>query len=110
VPFAISRAPLDIVEIAQTSPFVESLSLKGRSSHADLPAWSPDGVILKQDIDQREFRLKIPADCKLEYELLSGRGTAEINDDRIVLKRNSPGTIVWRNFRIVPLQFLSEVR
>lgn len=105
-PFSISRIPLDFVEISQMSPFVESLPQKGKLAE-DFPAWSPNGVILKQDVEQREFKLKIPSDCKLEYELV-GSGKAELFKDRIVLRRTEPGTIVWRKLRIIPIQFTGD--
>jgi hypothetical protein len=64
-------------------------------------------VILKQNVDVREFKLKVPANSKLEYELV-GKGTAELGPDRIILRRSVPETIVWQRFRIVPAQFARE--
>src|ERR1051326_3024932 len=71
-PFSISREPFDYVEVAQVSPFVDSLPQHGIPAE-EVPAWSPNGVILKQNVDERQFKLKIPANCKLEYEIV-GRG------------------------------------
>jgi 4-amino-4-deoxy-L-arabinose transferase-like glycosyltransferase len=105
-PFSISFQPLDYVEIAQVSPFVDRLPQKGIPGE-DIPAWSPQGVILKQDVDTLEFKLKLPGNCKLEYELV-GRGTAELTADGIRLRRYSLGTIVWQRFRIVPAQLFRE--
>jgi 4-amino-4-deoxy-L-arabinose transferase-like glycosyltransferase len=105
-PFSISRTPLDHVEISQVSPLVATLPQKGIPAD-EVPAWSPDGVILKQNGDLREFKLKVPADTKLEYEVI-GSGKAEMNQDGIVLRRIGSGTIVWRNLRIVPLRFVGE--
>jgi len=58
-------------------------------------------------MDVREFKLRIPANSKLEYELV-GSGTAETTPDGIVLRRAAPGTIVWQRFRIVPSQLARE--
>jgi len=107
VPFSFSLAPFDEVDILQVSPFVATLPQKGRPAE-DIPAWSPDGVVLKQNVDAREFRVRIPANCKLEYEII-GHGTAEATPGGIILRRTAPGTIVWRRFRIVPAQFAGEV-
>jgi len=105
-PFSISRMALDHVEVSQISPFVTSLPQKGVPVE-EVPAWSPDGVILKQNVEQREFKLKIPSGCKLEYELV-GTGKANIDKDGIILRRAGPGTIVWKKLRIMPLQFAGE--
>jgi hypothetical protein len=102
-PFSISRKTLDYVEVAEVSPLVMSLPQKGVPVE-EVPAWSPDGVILKQNVYRREFKLMIPAGTKLEYELI-GNGKADIEDGSIVLRRAGSGTIVWRRLRIVPLQF-----
>ena len=73
----------------------------------EVPAWSPDGVILKQEVDEREFEVSIPANCKLEYDL-EGHGRANVEGDRLILRRDRPETLVWRRFRLVPLQFMSD--
>ena len=105
-PFSISRTSLDHVEISQISPLVTTLPQQGTPAE-QVPAWSPDGVILKQKVDLREFKMKIPAGTRLEYEVI-GSGKAEMNQDGIVLRRISSGTIVWKKLRIVPLRFVSE--
>jgi 4-amino-4-deoxy-L-arabinose transferase-like glycosyltransferase len=105
-PFAISTAPLDFLEIAQVSPFVDHLPQTGIPAE-QVPAWSPKGPILKQNADVREFKLRIPANSKLEYELV-GSGAAEITPDGLRLKRLSPDTIVWQRFRIVPAQLAQQ--
>lgn len=105
-PFSISRTAFDHVEISQVSPLVTTLPQQGTPVE-QVPAWSPDGVILKQNVDLREFKLKIPADTKLEYEVI-GSGKAEMNNDGIVLRRMSSGTIVWKKLRIVPLRFVGK--
>jgi 4-amino-4-deoxy-L-arabinose transferase-like glycosyltransferase len=99
-PFALSWEPLDRVEISQISPFVKGLPQQGIPAE-EIPAWSPRGVILKQTVDRLEFKMKIPANSKLEYEV-DGKGAAELAADKVILRRSSPGTIVWRNFRLVP--------
>jgi hypothetical protein len=105
-PFAFSKAPLDYLEIAEVSPFVEHLPQTGIPAE-QVPAWSPKGVILKQNADIREFKLRIPANSKLEYELV-GSGAAEITPDGLRLKRLAPDTIVWQRFRIVPAQLAQQ--
>ena len=102
MPFQISRVPLDHVDISEMSPLVLGLPQRGISGE-DVPAWSPKGPILKQSQERREFKVKIPAHTKLEYEL-EGDGQAETGADGIILRRRSPGTIVWRNLRLVPFQ------
>jgi hypothetical protein len=64
-------------------------------------------LILKQNGDVREFKLRIPANSKLEYELVAS-GTAETTPEGIVLRRAGPGTIVWRRFRIVRSQLVRK--
>src|SRR5581483_10779339 len=106
LPFAFSTAPLDFVEVVQVNPFVEHLPQTGIPVE-EVPAWSPDGVILKQNVDVREFKVKIPANSKLEYELV-GSGTAEVIPGGVRLRRLGPGTLVWQRFRIVPAQFAQQ--
>jgi hypothetical protein len=103
VPFTFSRLPYDHVEIAQMNPFVKALPQTGIPGD-EVPAWGPDGVILKQDVDAREFKMNIPDNCTIEYEVV-GEGSVERTADGIILRRLSPGTIVWKRFRIVPSQF-----
>ncbi len=100
VPFSLSLAPFDQVDIAQMNPLVTQLPQVGVPAE-DVPAWSPEGPIIKQNVDRREFKVKIPANSKLEYEVV-GQGHAETTADGIILHRDLPGTIVWRNMRIVP--------
>lgn len=107
VPFVVSRIPLDRIEIAEVSPLVLQLPQQGVPAE-DVPAWSPDGVILKQNAPQRVFRAKFPAAGKLEYEIDGGDGVAEREDGAIVLTKSSPATIVWRRLRIVPPEFESQ--
>ena len=42
---------------------------------------SPNGVFLEQNVDVREFKLRNPANGKLEYELV-GKGTGETVSSR----------------------------
>jgi len=106
-PFSVSQTPLDHVEIAQVSPFVTDLPQKGVPAE-DIAAWSPDGVILKQSVERRDFDVKIPAQSELQYEV-EGQGKAVMRGQTITLKRTGSGTIVWKNLRIMPLQFVSDV-
>ncbi len=99
-PFSFSLTPFDEIEISEINPLVAGLPQRGVPAE-EVPAWSPGGPILKQSVDLREFKMKIPANSKLEYEI-EGQGSAEATGEGIVLRRQSPGTIVWRNLRLVP--------
>jgi hypothetical protein len=68
---------------------------------------SPSGVILNQNVDAREFKLRIPANSKLEYEIVAS-GTADTTPDGIVLRRAAPGTVGRLRFRIVRSQLVRE--
>ena len=74
VPFTISRAPYDSVEVAQVSPLVPGV------------VWSPDGPIFIQNEPEREFPVKMPSDTKIEYDL-DGDGVVALFNDRIFLKK-----------------------
>jgi 4-amino-4-deoxy-L-arabinose transferase-like glycosyltransferase len=100
VPFIFSRAPLDRLEIVQVSPLVSSLPQRGVPGK-DIPAWSPQGVILRQEEAERAFPVKVPAKSSLEYEI-EGEGTAEITNTGILLKKVGPGSVLWRSVRLVP--------
>jgi hypothetical protein len=94
VPFTISLAPHDRLEIAQVSPFPDAV-------------WSPTGAMLKQTEAERFFPIKVPANAAIEYDL-DGTGTAELSAEGIRLKKDWAGTVIWRNFRIVPRQFATQ--
>ena len=91
VPFALSRAPFDRIEIAEVCPLPGAV-------------WSPEGPILKQEEPEREFPMRLPLNTKIEYDL-EGDGTVATMTGRVRLIKRSPSIIVWRNFRIVPKQF-----
>jgi 4-amino-4-deoxy-L-arabinose transferase-like glycosyltransferase len=103
VPFVFSRAPFDIVEVAQVSPLALRLPLPENN-----PAWSPDGVIFRQSEDERLFPMKVPSGTALEYEVENGDGTARIVEEGIRLHKGASPIIVWKNFRLVPAQFAME--
>jgi hypothetical protein len=88
-PYTISSAPLDRIEVSQMSPLMPAA------------VWSPDGPIYVQTEPEREFRLKIPSDTKIEYES-DGDGVVALTDERIRLIKTGAPAITWRNFRIVP--------
>jgi hypothetical protein len=91
-PFTLSRAPFDRVEIAQICPLPGAV-------------YSPKGPIFQQTEGEHEFRMKMPADSKIEYELQGGDGIVAVTGHGLrLIKRTSP-VIVWRNFQIVPKQF-----
>jgi hypothetical protein len=56
---------------------------------------------LKQVEPEMRFQVRVPAGATVKYEL-EGKGTVELVPDGIVLRKESPGPIVWKNFRIVP--------
>lgn len=91
VPFAFSSEPFDRIEVAEVCPLPEAV-------------WSPAGPIFQQTEPERHFRMKIPSNTKIEYDV-DGDGTAQVLSDRIVLTKGLAPAIVWRNFRIVPKQF-----
>jgi hypothetical protein len=91
VPFILSRAPFDRIDITQVSP------LPGA-------AWSPQGPIFKQTEAEIEFPMRLPANSQIEYDL-EGDGAVLVERDRIKLMKGSSPVTVWRNFRVVPRQF-----
>jgi 4-amino-4-deoxy-L-arabinose transferase-like glycosyltransferase len=92
VPFTFSLEPYDRIEIAQLSPL-------GRAA-----VWSAGGPIFIQEDPERDFRVNIPANTKIEYEL-EGDGVAAAYEDRIRLSKGNSARIVWRNFRLVPREW-----
>jgi hypothetical protein len=105
-PFSISQMPLDYIEVSQISPLVGTLPQKGVFAE-EVPAWSPEGIILKQDVERREFELKIPAGSQLQYDVV-GNGNAVMDEHGITLKRTGSGIVVWRRLRIMPHQFVVD--
>jgi 4-amino-4-deoxy-L-arabinose transferase-like glycosyltransferase len=92
VPFIVSRAPFDTIEVAQVNPLPGAV-------------WSPSGPILQQAEAEREFPMKIPANTKIEYDLDGGDGAVAVTSRGLRLIKGPSPVIVWRNFRIVPKQF-----
>jgi hypothetical protein len=101
VPFVFSHAPQDHVEIAEVSPFLDHLPQVVPEDFSSVPVWFPGGVLLKQTEPQMAFRLRVPRDAKVQYEL-EGKGSLVLSSEGIVLKKENPGPAVWKNFRIVP--------
>ena len=101
VPFIISRAMLDRIEIEEVSPFLLELPQVVPEDYSSVPVWSPDGVLLKQVDDEMKFPIRIPRNSKMEYEL-EGNASVMLSDEGIVLRKESPGPVVWKNFRITP--------
>ena len=91
VPYALSRAPFDRIEVAEFSPLPGAV-------------WSPKGPILRQTESEREFPIKLPSNSTIEYEL-EGDGVAAVTPNQVRLIKGPAPAIVWRNFRIVPKQF-----
>jgi len=94
VPFTLSHAPFDRIEVAEVSPLPGAV-------------WSPNGPIYKQSEPEREFPMRLPSNSKIEYDL-EGDGTVAVMSNGIHLIKGSPPIIVWRNFRIVPKQFAAQ--
>jgi hypothetical protein len=94
VPYTLSREPFDVIEVAQVSPLPEAV-------------WSPRGTMFTQTQPEREFPLKLPSNSKIEYEL-DGDGVVAATAENIRLIKGASPAIVWRNFRIVPKQFLAQ--
>lgn len=101
VPFSFSRAPLDHLEMAEVSPFVINLPQVVPEDFSSVPTWSTGGVLLKQIQPEMKFRVRIPRDTKVKYEL-EGKGSVALSEEGIILKKENPGPAVWKNFRIVP--------
>jgi hypothetical protein len=100
LPFALSRAPYDWVEIAQVNPLVEKLPQVATEGKA-VPVWSPEGPILIQRVPELSFPLRVPPHAQVKYEL-EGPGSLEIAGDTVILRNGRTEPIVWRNFRVVP--------
>ena len=92
VPFTLSRAPFDRIEIAEMCPLPEAV-------------YGPKGPIFKQTDAEREFEMKIPSNSRIEYELQGGDGSVAMTDRGFRLIKGPSPVIVWRNFQIVPKQF-----
>jgi hypothetical protein len=101
VPFVFSWAPEDHVEIAEVSPFLDHLPQVIPEDFSSVPVWFPGGVLLKQTQPQMAFRLHVPRDTKVQYEL-DGKGSVVLSSEGIVLRKENPGPAIWKNFRIVP--------
>jgi 4-amino-4-deoxy-L-arabinose transferase-like glycosyltransferase len=101
VPFAVSRAPLDEIEIDEVSPFVTTLPEAPPPDFSGVPVWFPGGVLLKQVAPEMSFNLKIPADAQIDYRL-EGRGSVTRSGNQLILTKDDVKPILWENFRIVP--------
>jgi len=100
LPYALSRAPHDRLEIAEVNPLVERLPQESHDGRP-LPAWSPEGPILIQRVPEISYALKMPPQTDLKYEL-DGEGTLEVENDHLILRKTQAEPIVWKNLRIVP--------
>jgi hypothetical protein len=100
VPFSISMAPLDRIEISEVSPFVIKLPQVVPADYSSVPVWSPNGVLLKQVDTEMKFPFRMPRNTKAEYEL-EGKASVHFSEEGIVLRKESRGPVLWKNFRIV---------
>ena len=92
VPFAVSRRPYDVVEIAEITPLAQA---------KPAAVWSEQGPLLIQKDTVVTVPVKLPARAHVEYEL-EGNGAVEIRDGVVTLRKDQVGSIRWRNFRMVP--------
>jgi 4-amino-4-deoxy-L-arabinose transferase-like glycosyltransferase len=100
VPFTVSRAPYDRLEISEMSPLVRRLPQTEEPGKPH-PVWGPAGPILIQNESELSFPLVLPKNAKVEYEL-DGQGSVEIADGSIKLRKSGAHPVIWKNFRIVP--------
>ncbi len=101
VPYIISRRPLDRLELAQVSPFVIELPQHVPGDFSSVPVWFPGGVLLKQTQREMRFPMRIPKDTTVRYEL-EGNASVVVSEEGILLKNETSGPVVWKNFQIVP--------
>ena len=101
VPYTISTAPLDHITVFEVSPFVTTLPQQVPGDFSSVPVWYPGGVLLKQTQPEMKFPLTVPRDTTIRYDL-EGRGSAIVSANSIVLMKEGPNPIAWKNFRIVP--------
>ena len=94
-PFTLSRAPLDRIEITELCPLPGAV-------------YGPKGPLFKQTETEREFQMQIPSNSRIEYELQGGDGIVAISDHGFRLIKGKSPVIVWRNFQIVPRQFVVQ--
>jgi hypothetical protein len=92
VPFAVSRRPYDVVEIAQITPLAQA---------QPAAVWTEQGPLLIQNVAVVTVPVKLPAHSRVEYEL-EGQGAVEVNAGLVTLRKDQVGPIFWRNFRMVP--------
>lgn len=100
LPFALSRAPYDRLEIAEVNPLVAKLPQVAKPGKP-VPVWSAEGPVLIQREPELSFPLTLPRNSTIQYELI-GPGVLEIAGNIVKLRNLGPEPIVWRNFRIVP--------
>ena len=94
-PFTLSRAPFDRLEIAELCPLSGAV-------------YGPKGPLFRQTEAEREFQMQMPLNSRIEYELQGGDGIVAINDHGFRLIKGKSPVIVWRNFQIVPKQFVVQ--
>jgi len=103
IPFTISTASLDAIQIAQVSPFAAKLPV-GDGNQVNVPVWTPEGVELRQSGSQATFDIPVLQNVEWTGQLV-GVGLVEVGRGFVTLRQNGDGTAVWRNFRIVPKGF-----
>ncbi len=101
VPYAISRAPFDQVEIAEVSPFVTTLPEKVPEDFSSTPLWFPGGVLLKQVKPEMTFPVRVPLSAKFDCDV-EGAGSADVSASGILIKRLDSKPVLWKNCKFVP--------
>jgi 4-amino-4-deoxy-L-arabinose transferase-like glycosyltransferase len=104
VPFSFSKGPLDQIEIMEVSPFVTHLPQVVPPDFSTVPVWFPGGVLLKQVQPEMRFKVRRPRGATVAYTL-EGKGSLEVSDEEITLRKMDEGPVVWKNFRFVPSGF-----
>jgi 4-amino-4-deoxy-L-arabinose transferase-like glycosyltransferase len=100
LPFALSRAPYDRVEIGEVNALVEKLPQVAEAGKT-VPVWSPEGPALIQRVPELSYPIRLPPNAVVKYEL-DGIGSMELRGNVVKLRNGGAEPIVWRNFRVVP--------
>jgi hypothetical protein len=101
VPYAISRAPFDQVDIAEVSPFVTTLPEKVSEDFSSTPLWFSGGVLLKQVQPEMTFPVKVPLSAKFDCDI-EGAGSASVSAAGILIKMLDSKPVLWKNCKFVP--------
>jgi hypothetical protein len=101
VPYVISRAPYDHVDIAEVSPFVTKLPEKAPEDFSSTPLWFPGGVLLKQVRPEMTFPVRVPLSARFDCDV-EGAGSANVSSAGILIKMLDSKPVLWKNCKFVP--------